>query len=260
MPQQINLLTPILLAPRRHFSALALLQASGLLLLAGVPFGLWLQHQDRGAEARHQALLAQFATERQTLQVARAGLPPPADAGVLAQQLQTLDDANRARQQLLDQLQGDGPGMASSGSPSPSPSPDGSRSEGNPAGSHVDKSGLRHSDLLALVARSLPDSAWLTELRYQPGRLELIGGALDTSALRPWLARLSAHPLLAGQSLAALSVDRLNGRGAAVSAGALLPNGEPLRSAALPVWSFRVVSGPATATATATDGTPGGTR
>jgi Tfp pilus assembly protein PilN len=216
MPQQINLLTPILLAPRRHFSALAMLQASGLLLLAGLLVSLWLQHQDRRAEAQHQALLARFATERQTLQVARAALPPPADAAVQEQQLQALEAGNRDRAQLLLALDGG-----------------------------VGAPGLRHSDLLALVARSLPEAAWLTELRFAPGRLELVGGTLDTTALRPWLSQLAAHPLLAGQDLASLRVERLGAHGTAADAAPLLARSETLAATALPVWAFRVVSAPA---------------
>ena len=73
MAQQINLLTPILLAPRRVFSALALLQACGLMLLAGGGVTLWLHWQDARAEAEHQALLARLAAEKQSLIVARAG-------------------------------------------------------------------------------------------------------------------------------------------------------------------------------------------
>jgi hypothetical protein len=101
MPQQINLLTPILLAPRRYFSALALLQASGLLLAAGLVAALWLQQRDRSAEARHQALLAQYAAERQTLTVARAALPAPMDAATVQQQLLPLTAGNAERRALL---------------------------------------------------------------------------------------------------------------------------------------------------------------
>ena len=176
--QQINLLTPILLAPRRVFSALTLLQASGLMLLAGLVAALGLQWQDRRAEARHQALLAQFAAEKQSLVVARAGLPAPPDPAALQQQLQAVEAGNDERRLLLQALGAEGGGAG------------------------------RNSLLLALVARSLPEAAWLNELRYAPGRLELVGGTLDTAVLRPWLAQLSAHPALAGQSLAALRVER----------------------------------------------------
>lgn len=217
MAQQINLLTPILLTPKRVFSALTLLQATGLLLVVGLLATLWMQAQDRRGETRHQALLTQLAAERQSLTVARAALPAPLDAGALRQQLQAVEGGNAERRLLLQSL-GAGDNRAE---------------------------GRRHSDLLALVARSLPEPAWLNELRYAPGRLELIGGTLDTAVLRPWLARLAAHPLLAGQDLAALRVERPGAPGGETGGTALLARGGPLATGGLPLWTFRVVSAPA---------------
>ncbi|HEY9109748.1 MAG TPA: PilN domain-containing protein [Roseateles sp.] len=225
MAQQINLLTPILLAPKRYLSALTLLQATGLLLLASGAAGLWLQHRDRQAEAAHQASMARFMTERQALQVASAGLPAPQDAQALQQLLQTLQAGNAERRALLQTL-----------------------------GSGQDRDGRRHSDLLALVARSLPESAWLSELRHSPGRVELVGGTLDTAVLRPWLTRLAAHPLLAGQELSALRVEKLGAQGG--DGPALLDRDSPAAHASLPVWAFRVVSAPASAASAASGATP----
>lgn len=217
MAQQINLLTPILLAPKRYFSALTLLQATALLVAAGMVAVLWLQQSERKAGADHQALLAQYATQRQQLIVARAALPPPQDAPALQQQLQALETSNAARQALLATLGSEGGRQA----------------------------GQRHSDLLALIARSLPDSAWLSELRYAPGRVELVGGTLNTGVLRPWLGQIAAHPLLAGQELSALRVERLGTPGAEGSSLPLLDGGGALARSPLPVWAFRVVSTPA---------------
>ncbi len=217
MAQQINLLTPILLAPKRYFSALTLLQAAALLVVVGGAAALWLQQRDRQAEADHQALLAQYATQRQQLLVARASLPAPQDAGAQQQQLQLLEAGNAQRHALLASLGADG-----------------SR-----------KAGQRHSDLLALIGRSLPESAWLSELRYAPGRVELIGGTLNTAVLRPWLGQIAAHPLLAGQELSALRVERLGAPGTESSSNPLLERNGPLAQSSLPVWAFRVVSSPA---------------
>jgi len=217
MAQQINLLTPILLTPRRHFSALTLLQATGLLLLAGAAAALWLQQRDRHAEAQHQALLAGYATERQQLTVARAGLPVPLDGNALQQQLMPLLTGNDERRALLQALGAEGGGQA----------------------------GRRHSDLLALIARSLPEAAWLGELNYAPGRVELVGGTLDTAVMRPWLGQLAGHPLLAGQELSALRVERVGTPGLNASSNPLLAGTSPVAQTGLPVWAFRVVSAPA---------------
>jgi hypothetical protein len=219
MSQQINLLTPILLAPRRYFSALTLVQATGLLLVAGAAAALWLQQRDRRAEAEHQALLASYAAERQQLTVARANLPAPLDANALQQQLLPLQAGNDGRRALLQALGAEG---------------------GNP-------SGRRHSDLLALIARSLPEAAWLGELNYAPGRLELVGGTLSTAVLRPWLGQLAGHPLLAGQELSALRVERVGTPGLDTGGHPLLAGTGPVAQAGVPVWAFRVVSAPAAA-------------
>lgn len=223
MPQQINLLTPILLAPKRYFSALTLVQASGLLVVVGIATALWLQQRERSAEAQHQAVLAQYASERQSLLVARASLPAPVDAATVQQQLVPLDAGNAERRALLQAL-------------------------------GADAASQHHSDLLALIARSLPEAAWLSELRYAPGRVELVGGTLDTAVLRPWLGRLAAHPLLAGQELSTLRVERLGAPGTEGSSNPLLARGSPLANAGLPVWTFRVVSAPAQAASTASGG------
>lgn len=215
MPQQINLLTPILLAPKRHFSALTLLQAGAVLLLGGAVAALWLQQRDRSAEAQHQQLLARQAAERQQLTLARANLPAPQDATALQQQLQALQAGNADRAALLQTL------------------------------TSADGNGPSHAQLLALVARTLPEAAWLTELRHAPGRLELAGGTLDTAQLRPWLDRLAGHALLQGQQLQALRVERLGQPGAESAGNPLRENAALLARAPLPVWSFRVVSGPA---------------
>lgn len=223
MAQQINLLTPILLAPKRYFSAVTLAQATALLLMAGAAAGLWLQHRDHQADTEHQAMLARYATQRQQLLVARAGLPAPQDAATQQQQLQAMEAGNDQRLALLASL-------------------------GNEGGRTP---GQRHSDLLALIARSLPEAAWLAELRYTPGRVELVGGTLDTAVLRPWLSQLAAHPLLVGQELSALRVERLGAPGTEAAAQPLLERGGAVGLSTLPIWTFRVISAPAGAASAA---------
>ncbi|MFG6455934.1 PilN domain-containing protein [Roseateles sp. BYS96W] len=226
MAQQINLLTPILLAPKRHFSALALAQATALVLLACVGAALWIALRDHQAESGHRALLARLAAEREQLTAARAALPVPKDGAALQSQVRALRAGNDERRAVLQML-----------------------AMGH--GADEQAGGQRHSDLLALLARSLPDAAWVSELNYAPGRVELVGGTLDTAVLRPWLGQLAAHPLLAGQQLSALRVEQL-GTAPAGAAKPLLAGAGPIAQAGLPVWAFRVVSAPAGAASGAT--------
>lgn len=216
MTQQINLLAPILLTPRRYFSALAVVQATGLLVVAGALVAVWLQRTDARAQQAHEQLLAQLATERQSLQVAQAGLPPATDPAALEQQLQSLRAGNAQRAAWLQSL---GPDAAP---------------------------GRRHSDLLSLVARTQPQEVWLDSLRWSGGQLELSGGTLEPARLKPWLGQLADHPLLAGQALQALRVERLQARLAGDRGTPLLasPEADALTRTALPVWAFRVLSAP----------------
>ncbi|MGS0756685.1 PilN domain-containing protein [Roseateles sp. GG27B] len=70
--------------------------------------------------------------------------------------------------------------------------------------------GHRHSDLLQLLAATVPPQVWLIELRWQTGQLELDGATLDTSALRAWLDRLALQPLLEGLQLTTIKVEKSN--------------------------------------------------
>lgn len=228
MAQQVNLLTPILLAPRRHFSALALLQATLVMVAAGAMAAVWIHRQDRRAQQAHAALLADYANQRQQLIVARAGLPASQDGAALLRRVQELEGGNQEREALLATLE---------------------------AGD-ARRAGHTHSELLALVARTVPETAWISELRHTADRVEITGGTLDTAVLRPWLAQLAAHPLLAGQALTQLRVERAGARDAEPGHAALLPPDAALARSPLPVWSFRVVSTPQAAIPAAAGGRP----
>lgn len=87
------------------------------------------------------------------------------------------------------------------------------------------RSGAGHSDRLQLVAQTIPAKVWLTEVNVDAGTLELKGFTLEPSALNDWVSKLAQSPLLDGQSLAAIKVESARGTAAAV-----------------PVWSFTLVS------------------
>lgn len=216
MAQQINLLTPILLAPKRYFSAAAMAQALGLLLLGALLLGGWLLWQARQTRLSYQQIQAEAQTERQVLMDALMRLPGNTDPAVLNQQLGQLQQGLQQRRQTLDEL---------------------TRGQAQP--------GQSHSDLLRLLARSVPPPVWLTELRWSSGRLELQGLTLEPAALQPWVQQLAAHPLLKGQQLAAVNVERLgaeagSGGGSSLAAGSAA--GVAARGAARPRWRFTLVS------------------
>lgn len=223
MAQQINLLTPILLAPKRYFSATAMVQALGLLLLGALLIGAWLQLQAQQTRQSYQQIQADANSERQVLMDALMRLPGNTDPAVLNQQLTAARQGLQLRRQTLDELT---------------------------RGQAV--TGQSHSDLLRLLARSVPPPVWLTELRWNGGRLELQGLTLEPAALQPWVQQLAAHPLLKGQQLAAVNVERLAaGAGDAAGLAAGSEAGPATRRAARPRWRFTLVSANPTPSAAA---------
>lgn len=218
MVQQINLLTPILMAPKRYFSATAMAQALGLIVIGAVIIGAWTLIQVRQVRQTFAQTSSEAAAERKELMEALARLPSQTDATSMNQMLATLQQANAQRQLNLLELQ---------------------RGRSLP--------GRNHSDVLLLLARSVPPPVWLTEMRWSAGRMELEGKTLQPEALQPWVKQLSADALLQGQQLSAVKVERL----ADASSTASGTTGLAARTAAAasgksssspPVWKFTLIS------------------
>jgi Tfp pilus assembly protein PilN len=180
MAQQINLYSPIFLAPRRHFSAHAMVQALAVLAVALAALCAWAWWGSAALQRELRSTGARNADERQRLVTALAAQPASgAAADVLGQELARVQADLAQRRRMLAELD---------------------------RGRVVE--GRSHAAMLRLVAQTVPASAWLTDARLVEGRLELTGMTLQPEALRPWLARLAGHPLTAGQQLAAVKIER----------------------------------------------------
>jgi Tfp pilus assembly protein PilN len=159
MPQQINLFHPVLLAPRNHFPALAMVQALGLWTLALAALAGFSMWRSSALESEMAGAGSRFEAERAQLQKALAARRAQAgDPAALQQELAQIKALMTERQRLLDDL-----GGAAGGSP---------------------------TALLTDLAQSLPQAVWLTRIGWAPGQLALAGQTMDTEALRPWLDRL----------------------------------------------------------------------
>ena len=207
MPQQINLYSPILLTPRRYFSALAMLQALAVLGLGLAVLGGWVVHGTQqlrlGVAAAQQASAAE--QQRLTGELLRKPAPPK-DNTALEQQAAQARSQLAEREALLADLD------AATAAPQ-----------------------LAHSVLLRHLAQTVPGAVWLTEVRLVQGRVELAGMTLQPEALRPWLARLAEHPALAGQALRTVRVERVEK--AEGTAGSDVSSGPGAET-----WRFRVLS------------------
>lgn len=198
MSQQINLYNTALKAPAQRFAADMVVASLAVTALVVVAACLWAQALTRGMQQDMAAVRASQVQEKQQLS---ANLPSSENqAGALEQQLAQVDAALLQRRAVLDEL-----------------------TRGRLDDNH------RRSVLLRRVAQTLPKSGWLTKIDITDNRLELHGRTLEPESLRPWLAQLAAEPILPGQPLAALKIERDNAS-AALNPGAQEP------------WVFTMVS------------------
>ena len=70
--------------------------------------------------------------------------------------------------------------------------------------------GQGQSARLQLVAQTIPAQAWVTEVRADAAQLEVRGFTQEPVALNDWVAKLAQSPLLRGQQLAKVKVERAN--------------------------------------------------
>ncbi|CAD5370287.1 conserved hypothetical protein [Rubrivivax sp. A210] len=188
MAQQINLCNPILLAPRRLFSSRRMAQALAVLVLGVALLCGWAAWSTVRLRAGLMPANTLHAAERQRLLAAgRAALP--GNEAALQQELAQVQGALGERQQLLQAL-----------------------SQGR-AGS-----ALGPVAQLSRLARTLPESAWLSEIRLRDGRLALVGRSLQPETLPRWLDRLAADA--GGPRLQLSSVAREGVAGGAAGADA----------------------------------------
>lgn len=215
MPQQINLCTPVLLTQKRYFSAQTLLQTLAIFAVLGgglAGYGVW---SLQSAKRALQVTSAAREPELVSLRTAIANHNPVAESGGpgLNQELQAARAQLKERQNMLAELR--------RGLMAP---------------------GQGHSARLQLVAQSIPDQVWVTQVRADESQLEVVGFTEEPTALNDWVARLAQSPLLHGQQLARVKVERV---GLAVNAGLARsgqPASAPAAARARASWAFTLGS------------------
>jgi len=211
MSQQINLYTPVLLTQQRYFSAYVMVQALVAVAVIGTALCLYeVTHLHRQSDVLTQT----GQKQKQMLDVLRATIRQR-QAGTVPMELALAQDLQAQRGELL-------------------------RLDSTLAAFQqgVFRPGEGHAARLALVASSIPATAWVTLVKADAGRFELSGFTFDPSALDGWINQLAASPLLAGQRLAAVNVVKVSEP--ATSTGPRT-GGTPAQSAR-PVWSFSMTN------------------
>jgi Tfp pilus assembly protein PilN len=229
MPQQINLCTPIFLTPKRYFSARTMAQALAVFLLLGGALSAFWTWSLKNISEGYRLSVTSNQREIDRLQAAitiNKANSAPADAA-LVKELQDRRDELLHREQLLRELRR---GLA--------------------------REGWGHSARLQLVAQSIPPQAWVTEIKADDIRFELSGFTLEPAALNTWMARLAASPLLEGQQLSTVKVERaVTETREGVGLVAVAPGAATVvRSSGPAVWSFTLVSAVVAAPAVAASG------
>lgn len=104
-----------------------------------------------------------------------------------------------------------------------------------------------------MVAQSIPSAAWVTQITADERVLEVAGYTLEPAVLTLWVNRLAESPLLKGQSLSTVKVDRVKpdtvlpgavagGQAARTpSAAASMPQATSQNSTP-PIWSYALLS------------------
>jgi Tfp pilus assembly protein PilN len=213
MPQQINLSTPVLLVEKRYFSALAMLQTLVALVVLGGALTAYGVVSLRSATAQMRSTGSAQAAELATLRATLAAAPAEGSVKQLEQDLAAAQAQLTERSETLAELRR---GVLAPGS--------------------------GHSDRLKLVAASIPESAWVTEILADPARIEVRGFTHDPAALNPWIARMAQSALLTGQTLRKVRVEAVGGASAGTRPAT---GGSPDLSTGRPVWSFVLGSGAA---------------
>ena len=210
MPQQINLCTPLLLTPRRYFTARTMAQAlAAYLLLGGGLCGAWLWYLQRSNTALSQTLALQTRDlerlKAALLQSAQGSAGSDAD---LAQRLQEVQHKLVLQEAQLAAWE---------------------------AGLY--RPGMGFSDRLQWVAQTIPPTVWLNYLRLDGAQFEVRGFTLEPQAVNAWEQSAAASALMRELQLAQLQL-KIESPAA--------PSSSPRPGS----WSFTLVSAvPASATA-----------
>lgn len=182
-PQQINLFNPSLLPAREPFSSGHLVTWIIVAAIGMIAVGWWAMSETR--------LLRQELAE-----TARTAPPPINVHAISPQQVAALDQALVAKQALLD-----------------------ARTEARDAMTRgMSSNNGGPSAVMRIVADSIPQAAWLAELKVQGGRLDLTGKTVDAGAVDAWLERLRAAGFLAAAPPPTVKVERIE-----APAGSRLP-------------------------------------
>jgi MSHA biogenesis protein MshI len=175
--KQVNLFNPALLPPKRYFSARAVARSIGVAVVAVVAVAWW-------ASVETAKLRKQVADQEARL-AGEAGRTSADVALGRAQKIAALEQAVRSKQAQLESR----------------------RSLRDKLKRGMVTEATAHSALMRLVATSIPEQVWLTELRAAGHHIEVAGRTLDPLAFNAWMVRLGESSFFAAKPISNLKLE-----------------------------------------------------
>ena len=181
MSQQINLFNPIFLRQKKHFSAVTMAQALGVIVLAVLGLYLYSLFEFRGLKQESIKVAAQLTTTQQQLAKVTAEYAPrkknPAQEEALKKAQAELDALKLAMTRLKQDEFGDRKG---------------------------------YSDYLRAFARQIVNGLWLTgfSIRGAGSAIGIQGRTLQPESVPAYMNRLKQESVLQGKSFATLEMEQ----------------------------------------------------
>ena len=177
MSQQINLFSPIFLTQKKHFSALTMAQALGLIVLGSLVFFAYAYWQAQSTTKQAADTTRRLALEQARLERIKTNYAPRSKSSVLQQEIARLETQMEARTAVLELLKGGEFG----------------RTDG-------------FSEYFRAFARQTVNGLWLTGFNIKGNEMEIRGRALQPEQLPTYLQRLQREPTMQGKAFANLEI------------------------------------------------------
>ena len=181
MSQQINLFNPIFLKEKKHFSALTMAQALGVIVLCVFLMFAFSLFQSRSMNQEAVKAATQLADAQQQITKINAELGARKKNQALADEAKRVQDEQAALQQAVTRLQNDEFGGRKG-----------------------------YSAYLRAFARQIVDGVWLTgfSIDGSGSAIGIQGRALQPEAIPVYISRLKQEPVMQGKSFATLEIQQ----------------------------------------------------
>lgn len=181
MSHQINLFNPLLLKQRKHFSAITMMQALGLILLGCLGIGIYTSYQVSSLTKVAAATTARLGESQAQLAQVNAAYAARQKSKSLEADIQKAEMDAKSLQQVMDILQ---------------------------KGEFGNKTG--YAEYLRAFSRQILDGVWLTGFSiYGAGsEIGIQGRALQPELVPTYITYLKREPVMQGKSFATLEMQR----------------------------------------------------